>query len=582
MARVAAIDCGTNSIRLLVADVTPSDGTCATCTARCAWSGSARASTPPACSRPRRSSAPGSRSSTTRRSCAARASERVRMVATRPPGTPRTATTSSRMVRATLGVEAEVISGDEEAALSFAGAVGELDPADGPFVVVDVGGGSTELVVGDLTDAGASCARPARSTSAACGSPSGACPATRRPPSRSRRPAPSTAGILADAFAAVPVEGVRTWVGVAGTITTLSALAHGPARLRPDGSPPVPALAATTCTASRRSCSACPATERGRLGAMHPGRVDVIGGGALVVEVLARELHARAGITELVVSEHDILDGIARSRLADLPWQRLTVRRPRRARRARSSTAAPAPGSSPGGSRWRGRSAPPYRDEEYWGRPGARLRPAGRAAADRRASPRRRTAATAPGGCSPATAAATSSTPRCTPSAWPTSRRPCARGDGLALRGTRITAPVHCAPPDNKPTPDERDTCGRWLRRRAGPARTDPARGRRARRRSAGRRCCRCWPARAGRCRGPARGSGTARTWTWPGERGAAARCSAATTSASRTRSPAGSPRRCWRRCWAPRLMPPGCHYYKLTTPRTFRNGVADPFGARV
>jgi exopolyphosphatase/guanosine-5'-triphosphate,3'-diphosphate pyrophosphatase len=53
--------------------------------------------------------------------------------------------------------------------------------------------------------------------------------------------------------------------------------------------------------------------ERGRHGSIHPGRIDVIGGGALIVDVLARELSDRAGITELVVSEHDILDGIARS-----------------------------------------------------------------------------------------------------------------------------------------------------------------------------------------------------------------------------------------------------------------------------
>ena len=66
------------------------------------------------------------------------------------------------------------------------------------------------------------------------------------------------------------------------------------------------------------------------------------------------------------------------------------------------------------------------------------------------------------------------------------------RGDGLALRGTRITAPVHCAPPDNKPTPDERDTCGAWLR--AELALLPTARGGGARRRSAGRRCCRCSP----------------------------------------------------------------------------------------
>ena len=90
------------------------------------------------------------------------------------------------------------------------------------------------------------------------------------------------------------------------------------------------------------------------------------------------------------------------------------------------------------------------------------------------------------------------------------------RDDGLTLHGTRITAPVHCAPPDNKPTPAERDTCGRLAARRAGPAR--PRCGRWwCSARSAGSRCCRCWPGPAGRCRARARGSGTARTSRWPG-----------------------------------------------------------------
>jgi exopolyphosphatase/guanosine-5'-triphosphate,3'-diphosphate pyrophosphatase len=56
---------------------------------------------------------------------------------------------------------------------------------------------------------------------------------------------------------------------------------------------------------------AMPRAERAALGSLHPGRVDVIGGGAIITEILARELRERAGITELVVSEHDILDGIA-------------------------------------------------------------------------------------------------------------------------------------------------------------------------------------------------------------------------------------------------------------------------------
>ena len=76
--------------------------------------------------------------------------ERVRMVASSATRDAANREDFFGMVRVTLGAEAEVISGDTEARLSFTGAVGDLSPADGPFVVVDVGGGSTELVVGSL------------------------------------------------------------------------------------------------------------------------------------------------------------------------------------------------------------------------------------------------------------------------------------------------------------------------------------------------------------------------------------------------------------------------------------------------
>ncbi len=120
------------------------------------------------------------------------------------------------------------------------------------------------------------------------------------------------AGILDDAFAAVPVETARTWVGVAGTITTLSGIAQE-----------LPEYDAEAVHLSRLSRDdlhrvaqmliTSPRTEREKHGALHPGRVDVIGAGSLVVEALADELHDRAGIERVVVSEHDILDGIARS-----------------------------------------------------------------------------------------------------------------------------------------------------------------------------------------------------------------------------------------------------------------------------
>ena len=326
---------------------------CATSTARCAWSGSGRASTPRACSPPRRSSAPGWRSPTTR--CAAPQGRRAGADG-RDVRHPRRRNRDDffAMVRATLGVDAEVISGDEEARLSFVGAVGELDPDDGPFVVVDVGGGSTELVVGDLTTPGRSCAPPARWTSAACASPSAACPATRRPPSRSRRPRAVTGGD----------PGRRVRGGAGGGRAHLGRrrghdhhavrAGHGAAGLRPDAVHLSRLSLHDLHRVADELLAHVPRPSAPSTGRCTPGRIDVIGGGALIVDVLAGELHARAGITELVVSEHDILDGIALS-LADLPaWRRS---RTSGSWTRRSSSAGPAPGSSPGGSRWRGRSA---------------------------------------------------------------------------------------------------------------------------------------------------------------------------------------------------------------------------------
>jgi exopolyphosphatase/guanosine-5'-triphosphate,3'-diphosphate pyrophosphatase len=315
MSRVAAIDCGTNSIRLLVADVTTgADGAPAYRDVhremRIVRLGQGVDATgvlaPEALERTR--AALVDYTAVLRREGV----ERVRMVATSATRDAGNREDFFGMVRATLGSDAEVISGDEEAQLSFVGAVGDLDPADGPFVVVDVGGGSTELVVGELTASGAT-------VTAASSVDVGSVRITERclpgdPPTADevREARVVAAGILADAFAAVPVRGVRTWVGVAGTITTLSAVAQG----LPEYDPAAVHLSRLTGADLHRTADellGLSREERARHGAIHPGRIDVIGGGALIVDELARELRERAGITELVVSEHDILDGIARS-----------------------------------------------------------------------------------------------------------------------------------------------------------------------------------------------------------------------------------------------------------------------------
>jgi exopolyphosphatase / guanosine-5'-triphosphate,3'-diphosphate pyrophosphatase len=315
MSRVAAIDCGTNSIRLLVADVTESfDGSLALRDLhreqRVVRLGKGVDATgvldPEALERTRVALADYT--------VAARrkGAERVRMVATSATRDARNRDDFFGMVRDTLGVDAEIISGEEEAALSFVGAVGDLDPEDGPFVVVDTGGGSTELVVGDLTPQGA-VVRAAHSADI------GSVRITERclagdPPSAAEiaKAREVTAGILDAAFEAVPVEGVRTWVGVAGTITTLSAYAQD---LPAYDSDAVHLSRLTVADLHRIAGELLGMTreQRGEHPAIHPGRIDVIGGGALVVDVLAAELHARAGVAEMVVSEHDILDGIARS-----------------------------------------------------------------------------------------------------------------------------------------------------------------------------------------------------------------------------------------------------------------------------
>ena len=308
MARVAAIDCGTNSIRLLVADLSAGKLTDVHREMRIVRLGQDVDATgrlaPEALERTRMALA--DYVAITRRAGA----ERVRMVATSATRDAANREDFFGMVRHTLGTDADVITGEEEARLSFTGAVGDLEPADGPFVVVDVGGGSTEVVLGDWDGTSAE-VTVARSVNVGCV----------RITERHLRSDPATpeeisdaeqfaARILEEAFADVPVDKARTWVGVAGTITTLSAVAQRLPAYDPERTH-LSRLSLETVRGSAADLLASTHLQRAGNPAIHPGRVDVIAGGALIVRVLAEELHARAGITELVVSEHDILDGIA-------------------------------------------------------------------------------------------------------------------------------------------------------------------------------------------------------------------------------------------------------------------------------
>jgi exopolyphosphatase/guanosine-5'-triphosphate,3'-diphosphate pyrophosphatase len=242
---------------------------------------------------------------------------RARMVATSATRDAANRDDFFAMTADVLGFPAEVISGDEEARLSFAGAVADLDPSEGPFLVADVGGGSTELVLGTW-DGWKADVVAARSVDVGC------VRLTERwlhsdPPTADEVDAAvrMAADVLGEAIKVVPVERARTFIGVAGTVTTMSAVAMGLDRYDSD-----------VLHLSRLSMAGIESTadllvgmtreQRAAIGPMHPGRVDVIGGGAIVVRTLAREVAARAGIGEMVVSEHDILDGMALALAAEL------------------------------------------------------------------------------------------------------------------------------------------------------------------------------------------------------------------------------------------------------------------------
>jgi exopolyphosphatase/guanosine-5'-triphosphate,3'-diphosphate pyrophosphatase len=304
--RVAAIDCGTNSIRLLVADLPdPSAGPGVPLVDLARRMEIVRLGqgvdrtdrlAPEAIER-------------TRLALAGYVAEieslgveRVRMVATSASRDASNADDFRAMVLRTLGAEPEVVTGDEEARLSFAGAVRGL-PGDArpPYLVVDIGGGSTEFVVG------------AGSVDAAISVDIGCVRMTERhlrddPPTADQVVA-AEADITAAvdrALAAVPGRDAATLVGLAGSVTTVVAIALGLTEYEPQRihHARVPYDEVAKVTADLLAMSAA---RRLEIPVMHPGRADVIGAGALVLRVIME----RAGMSSVVASEHDILDGIA-------------------------------------------------------------------------------------------------------------------------------------------------------------------------------------------------------------------------------------------------------------------------------
>ena len=305
MTRVAAVDCGTNSIRLLVADVDPHSGELVDLDRRMKivrlGQGVDRTGrlAPEALER-------------TFDACREYAevikkqgAERIRFIATSASRDAENRDEFVDGVREILGVEPEVITGDQEAELSFVGATRELAGRESSLVV-DIGGGSTEFVVGDDR------VRAARSVDIGC------VRLTERhlmadgvlidPPTPE-----AIASIRADIEAAldlaeqtVPLREPRTLVGLAGTVTTLAGIALG-----------LSSYDSAVIHRSRMSYEqvkeitgrllAAGHQERAAIPVMHPGRVDVITAGSLVLLAVME----RTGAPEVIVSEHDILDGIA-------------------------------------------------------------------------------------------------------------------------------------------------------------------------------------------------------------------------------------------------------------------------------
>jgi exopolyphosphatase/guanosine-5'-triphosphate,3'-diphosphate pyrophosphatase len=305
--RVAAIDCGTNSIRLLVADVVDDKLADVVREMRIVRLGQGVDRTgrlaPEALDRTRTALADYAEV------ISGRGAERVRMVATSATRDAENRDEFVAMVHAELGVQPEVITGQEEAALSFAGAASVLPSVRGPLLVADIGGGSTELVRGEPGG-------QLRAYSMDVG-----CVRMTERHLHDDPPTPDqVAATVKDLRAAigaarrhVRLDPGDTFVGVAGTVTTVAAIVLGLDRYDPDRIHGAAISAGQVEDVTERLLRMTHA-ERAALPVMHPGRVDVIGGGALVLRTLLAEI----GMAEVIASEHDILDGIA-LRLAASP-----------------------------------------------------------------------------------------------------------------------------------------------------------------------------------------------------------------------------------------------------------------------
>ena len=317
MNRVAGIDCGTNSIRLLVADVERDENgvrlTDLTRQMRIVRLGQGVDKTgrfdPAAIDRTIDAVVEYERM------ISRLGASKVRFVATSASRDASNRDEFIDAVRSILGIEPEVVEGTLEAALSFSGAVSDLGAGvESPMLVVDIGGGSTELVLGDTevrqaisVDMGA--VRVTEKFFADCDPEAGI------PLAHQERAIEWIDEQLDGAQKVVDLERVKTLVGVAGTVTTLTAQALGLAKYQPElihGA----SLSLDQIDQAVRFMVDQPTKVKAALGFMPEGREDVIAAGALIWSRIVKRVVARATeqgsvIDHVVTSEHDILDGIA-------------------------------------------------------------------------------------------------------------------------------------------------------------------------------------------------------------------------------------------------------------------------------
>ena len=299
---VAAIDCGTNSIRLLIADAGPDGGLRELDRrmeiVRLGQGVDATGQFHPDALQ-RTFAATDSYAEAIR--AAGVEVERIHFVATSASRDASNREEFFAGVHERLGVEPDIISGEVEAKLSFAGALSGVDADAGPSLVMDIGGGSTELILGHGRDV------IEQATSVDVGSV--------RISERFLKINPTPPEALADAEAyvdelldacGVDLERATTWIGVAGTMTTLAGVYLG---LETYDRTKVhrAVLSVGGLTGLLDQLAEMTVDEIKAIPSMHPGRADVITGGALVASRVAQ----RVSVDQLIISESDILDGIA-------------------------------------------------------------------------------------------------------------------------------------------------------------------------------------------------------------------------------------------------------------------------------